>query len=104
MSEDADVRLLKIKLCVICGETSIFIDAAILANGDLELSGQDIGKAPSEHFGDSNYEYWLTIPNSSKDLLLLALLGCLYGGDPSAVGKLTEVSASKGIPYKFHSF
>jgi hypothetical protein len=30
------------------GETSRYIDAAITENGDLLVSGQDVGKAPQE--------------------------------------------------------
>ena len=56
------------------GETSLRITAAVLANGDLQIAGQDIGKAPSEVFGDSDYEYWLTVAAAHKDALLLALI------------------------------
>jgi len=49
------------------GSTSIHIDVHIKENGDLLFSGQDIGKAPEEIFGDSDYEYWLTIPAAEND-------------------------------------
>lgn len=86
------------------GETSIHIRAAILANGDLELAGQDIGKAPLEVFGDSDYEYWLTVPAAQKDSLLLALLESLHKGDPMVVSKMKAMCAAKNIPCEFFCY
>lgn len=85
------------------GVTSVHISAAILAHGDLELAGQDVGKAPSETFGDSDYEYWLTVPAAQKDRLLLALLEALYQGDPRVVSKLKAMLEAKNIPCEFFS-
>jgi hypothetical protein len=39
------------------GSTSVFLDAKIDDGGDLVMEGQDIGKAPQEFWGDSDYEY-----------------------------------------------
>jgi hypothetical protein len=86
------------------GETSIRISAEVCSNGDLLLSGQDIGKAPEEIFGDSDYEYWLRVPAAARDRLLLALLEVLYQGDVSVVGKMKEMLGKKRIPCEFSSF
>jgi hypothetical protein len=94
-------RPLKVILVEQRGETSIHVSAAILENGDLELSGQDVGKAPSAIFGDSDYEYWLTVPAAHKDALLLALLEALYQGDPRVVSKLKAMLEDKKIPCEF---
>src|SRR5208282_2064920 len=85
------------------GETSIRISAEILEDGDLQLSGQDIGKAPREIFGDSDYEYWLRVPSAQKDALLLALLEALHKGDPSVVSKMKALLAARKIPCEFFS-
>ena len=69
-----------VKLVRIGGDTSIYIDVCINEKGDLLFSGQDIGDAPEEIFGDSDYEYWLTVPASEKDRLLLALIEKHYAG------------------------
>ena len=63
------------------GATSIHIDVQIDEDGDLKFSGQDIGDAPEAIFGDSDYEYWLTVPAAEKDRLLLALIEKHYAGD-----------------------
>jgi hypothetical protein len=85
------------------GETSIRISAEIGKNGDLQLSGQDLGKGPQEVFDDSDHEYWLTVPAAQKDLLLLALLESLYKGDACAISKLQELLVAKKIPCEFFS-
>jgi hypothetical protein len=83
------------------GETSIHISAEIRKNGDLQLSGQDVGKAPLEISDDSDYEYWLTVPAAQKDLLLLALLESLYKGDAGVISKMRDMLAAKKYPVSF---
>ena len=85
------------------GDTSIYIDVCIKDNGDLLFSGQDIGNAPEEIFGDIDYEYWLTVPAAEKDRLLLALLEKHYAGDAMVVSTLRELMESKDIPCGFYS-
>ena len=86
------------------GSTSIHIDARIEESGDLVISGQDIGDAPEEFFGDLDYEYWLTVPAAEKDRLLLALIETHYAGDLSVVSKLRDLMEEKRIPCRFHSY
>ena len=92
-----------IKLVSQGGSTSIHIDVRIDDSGDLLFSGQDIGDAPEEIFGDSDYEYWLTVPASEKDRLLLALLEKHYAGDALVISTLRELMESKEIPCSFFS-
>jgi len=94
----------RIKLYESEGKTSIYIDAEIRGNGDLQLSGQDVGEGPREFFGDSDYEYWLTVSKEHKDDVLLLLIEKLYGGSSSAVSKFRGLLESKGIPCEFHSY
>ena len=93
----------RIKLVNQGGATSIHIGAGIEANGDLRISGQDLGEAPSEIYGDMDYEYWLTVPAAEKDKLLLALLEKHYAGDAMVVSTLRELMESKQISCAFHS-
>jgi hypothetical protein len=94
----------RIKLYESIGKTSIYIDAEIRGNGDLQLSGQDVGEGPRKFFGDSDYEYSLTVSKEHKDDLLLLLIEKLYGGSSSAVSKFRGLLESKGIPCEFHSY
>ena len=93
-----------IKLVSQGGSTSIHIDMCIDENGDLLLSGQDIGNAPEEIYGDIDYEYWLTVPAAEKDKLLLALIEEHYAGDSMVVTTLRKLMESKLISCGFHSF
>ena len=95
---------LKVKLCEKRGETSVFIDAEITAEGNLVLSGQDVGKAPQEHWGDSDYEYWLVVKGENKDRVLLALMEKLYTGNTHAITELMGLLKGKNIPYQFDSY
>ena len=86
------------------GSTSIHIDARIEESGDLVISGQDIGDAPEEFFGDLDYEYWLTVPAAEKDRLLLALIETQYASDLSVVSKLRDLMEERRISCRFHSY
>ncbi len=56
------------------GETSRFIDAEIIENGDLVVSAQDVGEAPLQWWGDSDYEFWVTVASKDKPFVLQALI------------------------------
>ena len=133
MDEEADLRReKKVKLVARLGETSVFIDAEINEEGNLVLSGQDIGKAPKDWFGDSDYEYWLVAAASDKDHVLSILLGQVaggqqfrpasdasedekdwalltviektYGGDLRAVSALCDLLRANGIRFEFRTY
>jgi hypothetical protein len=128
MDEQADTpREKKVKLVASRGETSVFIDAEIDEKGNLVMSGQDIGKAPLEWFGDSDYEYWLMVAASDKDRVLSTLGGQpsrpagnasqdekdwalltaiekTYGGDLRAVSAFRDLLEANGIQFEFNTF
>jgi len=93
----------KIELVKQGGSTSIHINVRINENGDLLFSGQDIGDAPEEIFGDLDYEYWLTVPAAAKDKLLLALIEKHYAGDALVISTLRDFMESRQIPCQFFS-
>jgi hypothetical protein len=86
------------------GETSVFIDVEIDDKGDIILSGQDLGKAPMEFWGDSDYEYWTIVKRDQKDLLLLSLIKEKFGGNVKAFSNFKEYLIKEGIPYEFGSY
>ena len=95
---------LKVQLVEERGDTSIFIDAKIDDDGNLVISGQDIGDAPKEFWGDSDYEYWVVVPPDQKDQVLLALLETLYKDDTQVVSKFRSLLSEKGIPSDFQNW
>ena len=86
------------------GSTSVYISVKIDDVGDLVFSGQDIGDAPAEYVGNSDYEYWLTVPAHEKDRFLLLLLEKQFLNDESVMSTVREMLESKGISYSSHSF
>ena len=86
------------------GETSRFTHAEIDENGRLLMLTQDIGRAVEEHWGDSDYEFWVTLPAAAKDRLLLALLAQQYTGRFSAVDEFRAFLDAAGIEYKFENW
>ena len=95
---DSDLR---VQLVEERGKTSIFIDAYIDDEGNLIISGQDLGEFPKKYWGDSDYEYWLTVSAKDKDRLLLALLEALYKGDFKVITNIRTKLQEKNIPYNF---
>ena len=110
------------------GKTSVYIDAKIEENGDLLISGQDVGELPSKFWGDLDYEYWLNVASENKDRVfkslieycdqvgipasstsrnkdeaLLTLLEKVYGGKVSAFGEFWDLMKDHGIPAEFFS-
>ena len=94
----------KVQLFEEKGEISRYIDAEIRRNGDLVLSGQDVGRLPKEFWGDSDYEWWVSVSADEKDDVLLALLETLYGGDGSAIEEFRKLLDAHGIPSQFDSY
>lgn len=91
----------KIRLYESRGENSTFIDALVEDNGDLKVSGYDFGALVREMFDADDYEYDVRVPSEQKDLVLLALIERLYGGNPGAVSEFNDFLEAKGIRHLF---
>jgi len=83
MAKDRASRQLKVSLYRQLGETSRFVDARVDEDGDLVVSGQDVGKAPQEFWGDADYEWWLFVRGEHKAKVLAALIVGRRGGRAS---------------------
>lgn len=75
--------------------------ASIDTQGDLCLQGQDLGPTVEAIWGDSDYEYWLTIKSGDKDKVLLLLMEKVYGGHNDAVQEFREDLTSHAIEHQF---
>ncbi|MDA2933981.1 hypothetical protein MYX82_06520 [Acidobacteria bacterium AH-259-D05] len=63
----ADVNMYPVKLIQKeTDEISISLTAEINSDGELVLSGQDLGPRVEELWGDMDYEYWTTVPSDQK--------------------------------------
>lgn len=110
---------------------SIHIDVCINEDtGSLVIEGHDVGRAVSAAFGDSDYEYWLTVNRENKLRLfelfdesdpeaVAVAIGCSKDKDRDkalvaliqkhfsqhdVVSKLQEVCEARGIPCEFFSY
>lgn len=79
---------------------SRYLDAKIDDEGNLVLEGYDIGDTVKEYWGDSDYEYWLTVSQEYKDTVLLSLIQERFGNSSEFMTWLEE----KDIPHKFDSW
>jgi hypothetical protein len=86
------------------GPTSRFVSAEIMESGDLLISAQDVGEAPEQWYGDSDYEWWVYIKAKDKDWVLLALIEAVFGGRFHASDEFREWVKAVGIPYEFDCY
>jgi hypothetical protein len=103
-NDNKNKKLQNVQLLEDRGETSRFIHAGINENGDFAMYTYDIGKTPKECFGESEYEYWVTVQNEQKDKLLLALIEKVYKGNFSAVDDFRTFLQSHEIPSEFRNW
>ena len=93
---------------------SIYVDAS-LHDCELTISGQDIGQATEEFWGDSDYEYWLTLPPTSAEKFFKLICANSPGEDPldvlqkkfhgtGAFSGIRAFCARNGIEAKFDSY
>lgn len=82
------------------GPMSIHLEAEVKPGGDFVISGQDVGEAPDEVFGTSDYEYFLTVRAEHKDEVLIALFETVYKGDPMLFSRFKELLQSRQIPFE----
>ena len=77
-----------------------FLDAKIDDAGNLVLEGFDIGDSVEEFWGDSDYEYWLTLSQEWKDTVLLLLIKERF----KLSSDFQTWLESNEVPYKFESW
>jgi hypothetical protein len=104
------------------GSTTIHVDLLVDENGHFVLEGQDLGAAPQELLGDSDYEYWLRVENTNalfdslvdelgepdrgweRSELLVELAASLLENSDTPRTDLAHWLDRRGIPYSVHSF
>ena len=105
----------EISLCAQKGSyVSIYVDAS-LHEGELTISGQDIGQAADDFWGDNDYEYWLTLPPESAEKFFKLICANSPGEDlldvlqkrfhgTGAFSGIRSFCASHGIEARFDSY
>ncbi len=80
--------------------TKISLAIQIDGEGNLIMDGYDIGDAPKEFWGDSDYEYSVTVKEHFKEDVLLHLIKDRFN---TSTQFMEWLDAHK-IPYKFFSW
>lgn len=83
------------------GATRVHIDAEVTNDGDLQVSGYDIGEAPKEWWGHDDYEYTVTIRRPNKKRLFLALKAEHFGDDAGAESRFQDFARKKKPPFNW---
>ena len=82
-----------------------YLDLKINENGDLVFEGYDIGEFVKQHWGDSDYEYWLTIKMEHFPTVILHLIKeCFDRNIFTNDSEFKEWLKKKEIPSEFHSW
>lgn len=101
MSEDQALTILEWSR----GGTSVHVEVHIDSlTGSLVMAGQDLGKAPMEAFGESEYEYFLSVKAADKDRVLLHLMQQVFGGNETPRTAIAAWLDARGIGYELASF
>jgi hypothetical protein len=86
---------------------------AKIENGCLEISGQDLGDAPTEYFGMGEFEYWYKFDETNTERLITLLKkedsdikDLLYENFSGLEGcaKLKKFCSVNGIEYEYSSW
>jgi hypothetical protein len=104
--------------------TETYQGVSIDKSGNLAFEAFDVGAGPRQFWGDSDYEWFVTVEAAEKprvleallsehselsvegegDALLLGLLRAVYGGRPDAVDAVRHWLDENSIPYEFFSW
>jgi hypothetical protein len=83
------------------GKDSRHLEAKVEDNGELILSGQDLGPEVRRFFQTDEYEYFYRVPSSYKDTVLLRLLKEKFDEEDFL---LDEWLQKHGILYEFENY
>jgi len=73
-------------------------------DGTISLEGQDLGPGVEEMFGDSDYEYWVDVPDAGLQKLAFELLREKYAGQLNAVEAFRDWCKTHGVAHEFSNY
>jgi hypothetical protein len=72
--------------------------------GAVRIDAQDMGKNVEETWGDSDYEFWVDVPEAELQKLLFALLKAKYVGRVGAVDEFQKFCQGNSIGNEWGSW
>jgi hypothetical protein len=85
------------------GDKDVRIVRAQVDEKGFTLETQDLGPAAKKAWGDSDYEFWTSVPEEAWGQLLLALAQ-EYFADATATDRLADICKRHGVRYKWFSY
>lgn len=86
------------------GGTRSVLSAERNIRGSLVIAGQDLGRAPNELFGDSDYEYWITIPPRYAKDIDIATLREVANDEPGGSRAIRAWLEERGVRFRLGSY
>jgi hypothetical protein len=80
------------------------INLDVSETGAVKIEAQDMGKVVEEMWGNSDYEFWVEIPESEVQGLLFALLKEKYAGLSGSVDEFREFCEQNNIKHRWDSW
>jgi hypothetical protein len=68
------------------------------------IETQDMGPTTEEFWGDSDYEFWTTVPKAAWGDLLMALAEEFLNGDARATDRLRDICRKRGVRHEWASW
>jgi hypothetical protein len=68
------------------------------------IDTQDMGPVVEEVWGDSDYEFWTTVPREAWGDLLMAFAREFLAENPKATDKLKEICEKHGVEHTWESW
>jgi hypothetical protein len=72
--------------------------------GAVRIDAQDMGESVKEIWGDSDYEFWVDVPETQLEKLLFALLREKYFGRIGAVDEFRDFCQANKIEHKWDNW
>lgn len=98
MSEEKSVELYRKD-----GEAFRSVRASVKGDAFV-IETQDMGRLVEEVWGDSDYEFWTSVPREAWGQLLRALAIEFFANDPKATDRLRDICMTHGVPHKWDNW
>ena len=73
-------------------------------DGAITMDAQDTGPTVTQIWGDSDYEFWVSVPSASVSMLAFELLREKFAGQLGAVDAFRDWCETHGVECKFESW
>ena len=96
---------LRVEAVRVTTETDTYVaDLVVTPDGSFVLDAQDVGQRARQFWGDSDYEYWITVEAADVPQLLIALVRDRFGDDITMSAAYRAWLGEHEIPYRFDSY